>query len=69
MGIMMTIEDFADLIGLTLEDAESVLKTKDMVIRPTQEDGEHLCGTADFRMDRVNVAIKNNIVTSIICIG
>ena len=65
----MRKEDFADLIGLSLEEAEGVLSARNMVIRPTQEDGEHLCGTADFRMDRVNVAIKNNVVTSIVCIG
>ena len=65
----MRKEDFADLIGLSLEEAEAVLEARNMVIRPTQINGEHLLGTADLRMDRVNVAIKNNVVASIVCIG
>lgn len=51
------------LIGKTKEDASLLISTFKMRTRIRSVDGMGTIGTADFRQDRVNLHLVNNIVT------
>lgn len=51
-----------ELVGKSFEEAEAIATTMGYVIRPTVVDGQPIGVTTDFRTDRLNVSITNNIV-------
>lgn len=64
------MQNFNDVIGLTIEEAKEKLKGCGInSIRPLMIDGEHMMGTMDYRLDRLNVSIANGLITSINKIG
>ena len=62
---MKTALNLNYIIGKTVEQAEKELQSIDMIARITMLDGEGQIGTCDFRMDRANLTVENNIVTEI----
>ena len=56
-------------IGKTPKQADAIAKKVGMIIRATCIDGEPLMGTCDYRLDRINVVIENNIITAVSGIG
>jgi hypothetical protein len=56
--------DFAALRGMRLEDATSFVEREGFVLRVVKIDGESMIVTEDYRMDRVNVEIENEIVVA-----
>ena len=64
------IEDLPDVKGQTLEQAEATLKPHGINrVRPTSIDGKAIAGTMDLRPDRLNVAIKDGVISSMGSIG
>ncbi len=55
------------LIGLTVEDAKKVVEG--YVIRISREDGVAYMGTADVKLNRINVEVNNKIIVEILGIG
>lgn len=49
-------------IGLTKETASKLAKNNNVKSRITEEDGVGRMVTMDYRTDRVNFSVKNNIV-------
>ena len=52
-----------NLVGLTLESAREELKDKDY--RVVKIDGVGMMITCDFRSDRVNLEVENNIIVRV----
>lgn len=50
------------LIGLTLDAARAKCKENNFNDRVVCEDGVHYIVTCDFRTDRVNLTLENNLV-------
>jgi hypothetical protein len=63
------MDDFEDLVGLTVEAAEENLSTKGFVLRVTEEDGRSGAITMDIRDDRLNVAVVDGKISQIFGIG
>lgn len=64
------VEDLPDVTGQTLEDAKITLKPHGInAVRPTSIDGKTIAGTADMRSDRLNVAVKDGVISSVGRIG
>jgi hypothetical protein len=61
--------DTAELIGLTLAEAEALAARHDCIVRVGELDGEPQVGTADYRTDRVNVAVTGGRVERILGVG
>lgn len=57
------MEDYDDLIGLTV--AEAKVARPDDIIRVVARDDQYLAVTADYRMDRINVYIKNDVIIGV----
>ncbi len=64
------------LVGLELKFAQDLHKslaepdeTLPIIIRVLRRDGRNCIGTRDYNPDRVNVAVENGIIKSIISIG
>lgn len=55
----------SELVGLTENFARAKCIENDLRLRVTSKDGEPLIGTCDYRPERVNVAVANEIVTSV----
>lgn len=53
------------LIGMTLEEALVYAEENNIKSRVVSVDGESRIVTSDFRIDRVNLTIENNIVTKL----
>lgn len=53
----------AALPGLTLEQAEMLAESAGVVIRTVELDGESMIVTEDYRTDRVNVVIVDELIT------
>ena len=51
-------------IGLTKENAIKLAKSNNVQSRITEEDGVGRMVTMDYRKDRVNFSVENNIVTA-----
>jgi len=51
------------LIGQTLNSAEKELKNR--IFRIVKIDGQGMMVTCDFRPDRLNLEIENNIITRV----
>ena len=50
------------LIGMTEEKARKHCVDNDFLFRCVERDGKKKVTTRDLRMDRINVAIENNII-------
>ena len=68
-GAGPSVEDAAVLVGLTEDEATAQAKTHGWIIRVARRDGQDLALTADFSLNRVNVAVDAGAVTSILSIG
>ena len=55
--------NLSELIGLTETDAVAKIKAAGMKSRVRVRDGQAFIGTADYRLDRVNLSVANNLVT------
>ena len=58
-----------EIIGMTIEEANTHLKKNNMICRATHIDGIVQICTRDFRYDRVNVVVENKKITEIRHIG
>jgi hypothetical protein len=65
--IVFTPEFAESLVGLTKENAVKTIKdvSPNLLCRVRSVDGKGIIGTADFRMDRANIHLVNNIVTKV----
>ena len=54
-----------DYVGKTLEEAEKKAKDDGFVTRVVEKDGHQYMLTMELRADRINLRVRNNIVTSI----
>ena len=61
--------DTKRLVGLTYKEATELASEYGFVIRPLMVDGELLMGTMDYCLDRINVTIDRDTITSIFSIG
>jgi hypothetical protein len=57
------------IVGKSTKEAVEFLKTKGYRMRTLVRDGQKLMGTADYRRDRINVSVENDIVVGVIKIG
>lgn len=55
--------ELSDVEGKTFDDAEEWAEANNFTIRPTAIDGEQLAQTQDYRTDRINVQVDDDIVT------
>jgi len=62
------MEDFQFIVGLKLEDAEKQVQ-KPFFLSADSIDGITFCKTSDFNLNRINIVVKNNIITEITGIG
>jgi len=60
---MLTEEEVAKLTGKSFSVAKKVIVLADMTYRITSKDGEQYMGTCEFRPDRINLHIVNDLVT------
>lgn len=51
-----------DVIGMEKQAAIDFCKTQGVKVRVRSEDGKSFIGTADYRMDRINLHIENGKV-------
>ena len=59
----------ATWVGSPLADVEKLAADMGLTVRVLRLDGQDLPATADFRTDRVNVAVEADIVTEVISVG
>lgn len=55
--------ELTDVEGKSFADAEAWAEDNNFTIRPVAIDGESLAQTQDYRTDRINVQVDNDIVT------
>ncbi|MFA5024191.1 MAG: hypothetical protein WC523_04505 [Patescibacteria group bacterium] len=60
------IKKFKDL---NINDAEEFAKMSDLTIRITKKDGLRLIVTRDYRINRVNVEVKDDVIIKVMGIG
>ncbi len=74
----MSNNDFWDwcdlnLLGKTIEDAQRALSTRtdrtDWIIRVVEVNGRKIIYTQDFKVNRINVWLKNGKINEVRCIG
>lgn len=53
-----------DFIGLTKDEALNLCKERNLRSRITMENGQSFIVTMDYRLDRINFHIENNIVVN-----
>ena len=51
-----------DVIGMEKEAAIDLCKNQGVKVRVRSEDGQSFMGTADYRMDRINIHIQDGKV-------
>jgi len=61
--------EFDYIIGKELSVAEMMVFQEDYHIRVVKENGEKYFSSADFDLNRINVAIIGNTITQILSIG
>lgn len=54
-----------ELVGLTKEEAVAKLTAAGSRYRIRMVDGQGCVGTCDYRLDRFNLILENNIVTKV----
>lgn len=52
--------EFGYLVGMTADDAELAMKVLGIRLRYVSIDGQPRLGTADYRLDRLNVAAEHD---------
>ena len=57
--------DAAKLLGLNENTAVACAENEGWGVRVVQRDGEEFMVTADYRADRVNLVVENDVVTSV----
>ena len=62
-------EEFAHLIGKTVEEAQDLIKKEGRTVRVMKRDGKGLIGDCRFATSRVNVAVQDDKIVSIIGVG
>jgi hypothetical protein len=63
-------QDYSAMVGMTLEQAQNHATGLGLrTVRVTQYNGQAMLGTADFRLDRLNVSVTNDIVSSVSGLG
>ena len=62
----LTQESADSLIGLTEDEATKVAAERGWAVRVAMRDGEPFMLTMDYRQDRVNITVVNNLVTSVV---
>lgn len=55
----------SEYIGLTVEEASELAKTKDVPFRVIEKDGQPLPATMDWRPGRINASVKEGVVVDI----
>lgn len=63
MNRLNTMSD-NDFIGMSKEDAFKLCEQRGLIHRVTMENGQAFIVTMDYRMNRVNFHIDNNVVVS-----
>lgn len=58
-----------DVVGLSVDEATAVAVDTGWEVRVAREDGVDLALTADFRENRINVAIEAGVITEVLSIG
>jgi hypothetical protein len=59
-------QDYSAMVGMTLEQAQNhAISLGLRTVRVTSYNGQPMLGTADFRLDRLNVGVDNDLVTSV----
>ena len=58
--------DIDDIVGMTTLDAKAYLQDIGHTMRVMILDGQSLIGTADFRSNRVNVAVEADVVVKVL---
>lgn len=53
-----------DFVGMQKEDALKLCAERGLKARVTMENGQSFIVTMDYRMDRVNFHINNNVIVS-----
>lgn len=61
--------DTAELVGLTVPEAEALAERHGCTVRIRELDGEPQLGTDDYRTDRVNVAVTAGRIERILGVG
>lgn len=59
--------EYADLIGKTVEEARTL--RPGYRIRVGRIDGEPCICTRDYRLDRINVHLENNVIVKVTGVG
>ena len=54
------------LVGMTIEDAETLAEENDWVIRQLRVDGQDRPATMDLQFNRINVAVEDGVITEVI---
>ena len=63
-------QDYSAMVGMTLEQAQNhAIGLGLRTVRVTTYNGQPMLGTADFRLDRLNVSVTNDLVTSVSGLG
>ncbi len=60
---MESKELLESLIGLNIETASELCKENDYQVRIVREDSVNYVITMDFRFDRINLEIDNDVIT------
>jgi hypothetical protein len=64
-GEMEQTEAFAEtVVGMTADEAQAATEAAGYTYRVVEIDGEPQAVTLDYRIDRVNVALEDDVVTS-----
>ncbi len=69
----VAVADVPDVVGDSVEDATATLEAAGLTLRVVRRDGEDLAVTADFLVNRVNVAVETKdgteVVTEVVSTG
>lgn len=60
----LDVEKLEEMVGMTEKQADAYLP-EPFFVRVVVVDGKHLTVTRDFRRDRVNVEVKNGVITKV----
>jgi len=56
---------FEYLKGKTYKEAQEICKEAKFTLRVVKEDGNYKIVTRDYRLDRINLELENNIITKV----
>ena len=58
--------DFEKIIGMKFTEAAKAIQQEGFKVRITKQDGKNLIVTMDFDVNRINVAVDDDVVTKIL---